>query len=277
MKLLKNARMMKRLTGLMILLLLVLGIVNYLQRATILDGFYNQPTPLSPKIDKIYYINMDRRPDRNKHVLNEFEKHNIDMTKVSRFKGIDGLVYTFSDEERNMFKNANFLNTEPEPKIMGNQLSHFNILKKMIDQNYQNIIIFQDDSVLINDFVKEINNVVENLPEDAEIVNFGFHKEAFFSKFVGIDLNDVRETKNRCKRKINDYICEIEDDNNPCSLAYIVTLKGAKNIVKHFNETGFLQETDHNYNHYLISKNINYASSKILCTGNPQFGSDIFK
>ena len=123
---------------------------------------------------------MDRRPDRNKHMLNEFEKHNIDMTKVSRFQGIDGLVYTFSDEERNMFKDANFLNTEPEPKIMGNQLSHFNILKKMIDQNYQNIIIFQDDSVLINDFVKEINNVVENLPQDAEIVNFGFHKEAVF-------------------------------------------------------------------------------------------------
>lgn len=78
------------------------------------------------------------------------------------------------------------------------------------------------------------------------------------------------------KININDYVCILNETVNPCSLGYIVTLKGAKNLINHFNTVGFLRATDWNYNDYLRRKNIFYGSSLVLCTGNPNLGSDIF-
>jgi len=47
-------------------------------------------------------------------------------------------------------------------------------------------------------------------------------------------------------------------------------------MVKHFDENGCKEATDHNINKYLISKDIFYSSNTILATGNPRLGSDIF-
>ena len=78
------------------------------------------------------------------------------------------------------------------------------------------------------------------------------------------------------KTIINDGVHIIQDSVNPCSLAYIVTLQGAKNLVDHFYKTGFLRATDWNYNDYLINKNNNYGSRIVLCTGNEKLGSDVY-
>jgi hypothetical protein len=59
-------------------------------------------------------------------------------------------------------------------------------------------------------------------------------------------------------------------------LSYIITCDGAKNIIGHFEKNGFPYATDISLNRYLISKNIFYGSRKILCTGDPSFGTDIF-
>ena len=232
---------------------------------------------ITNKINKIYYINLDRRPDRNQHFLDQCTKFKFDMNNVIRFKGIDGLTYKFSNEEEEMFKNADFIMNESKEKIMGNQLSHYYILKEMIKNNYDYIIIFQDDVVLRDDFNYQINKLVENIPEDAEIINFGFHKMAYLKDFEALDINDPIESQVKSKENINDAVCILADNVNPCSLAYLVTLKGAKNLVNHFNEVGFLRATDWNYTDYMVSKNINYATRTVLCTGNPKFKSDIFK
>jgi hypothetical protein len=111
-----------------------------------------------------------------------------------------------------------------------------------------------------------------SIPDDAEIVNVGFHKRAVYSYFEAWDFNDGILVGTM----VNEHICKLDHSVNPCSLAYIITRRGAINMIEHFNQTGFLRATDHNYNHYLISKNIFYGSTVVLCTGNPVLGSDIF-
>lgn len=228
-------------------------------------------------INKIYYINLDKRPNRNQHFLNQCYKFKFNMNDVIRFKAIDGLSYIFTKEEEIMFKNADFIKSNAKPKIMGNQLSHYYILKDMIKNNYDYIIIFQDDVVLRDDFNTQINQLLKNIPPDAEIINFGFHKKAHFKNFEALNINDPIESQVKSKKNINDSVCILANDVNPCSLAYLVTLKGAKNLVGYFNIVGFLRATDRNYTDYLTKKNINYASRIVLCTGNPKFESDIFK
>jgi hypothetical protein len=78
------------------------------------------------------------------------------------------------------------------------------------------------------------------------------------------------------KEKINDFVSKWKPTIQPCSLSYILTLKGAEEMIKHFEETGFQRETDIGFNRYLINKNIFYGSRTILCTGDPSFGTDIF-
>ena len=75
---------------------------------------------------------------------------------------------------------------------------------------------------------------------------------------------------------INVSKCILKENINPCSLAYILTLKGAKNMVSFFEKTGFLRATDGNFNDYLQTKKIFYGSTTVLVTGNSDLKSDIF-
>ena len=228
------------------------------------------------KISKIYYINLNRRVDRLAHFEEQCKLADIPMDKIQRFEAIDGTTYDFTAEEKQMFSKCNFLNQPYLNKIMGNQLSHYNILKDMISNQYEYIIIFQDDVVFKPGFNEGIDNVISSIPDDAEIVTIGLHQYALYSYFVPWDLSSISDIDKISKQIINEDICILHNTINPCSLAYIVTLKGATNLVAYFNETGFLKATDWNYNDYLNRKNIFYGSTVVWCTGNPNLGSDIF-
>lgn len=228
------------------------------------------------KINKIYYINLDFRKDRKQNFLSECNKANISLDKIERFEAINGNTYSFSKRELNLFKNADYNNYSYATKIYGNQLSHYYILKEMVEKSYDYIIVCQDDVIFCDNFNFHLNNVMNSLPNNSEIINIGFHKYACFSKFIPWDLNVTNNNVNELGKFITDGICELNHTINPCSLAYIVTLTGAKNIIRYFETVGFLRATDWNFNDYLIKKGIFYGSNKVLCTGDPQFGSDIF-
>jgi GR25 family glycosyltransferase involved in LPS biosynthesis len=230
------------------------------------------------KIDKIYFINLDRRPDRKEHFLNECTNVDIPMEKVERYKALDGSTYQFSKEEADLFKNVYYKGKPYEKGVMGNQLSHYYILRDMIKNKYDYIMILQDDVIFKKNFIKYVDDLMENVPVNTEIINIGFHKHAMHSHFVPwpIEEDGTEDCDKLCKTKINDHLCILKNIINPCSLGYIVTFEGAINLLEFFNRHGFLKETDWNYNDYLSSKSIFYGSTTVLCTGNPNLGSDIF-
>jgi len=228
------------------------------------------------KIDKLYYINLNRREDRKTHFLNECKKVNIPEEKIIRYEALDGLTYNFSDEEKYYFKNVDYKGKPFEKKIMGNQISHFNILNEMIKKRLNCILICQDDVIFRDDFINKIEKVMNNIPDNAEIINIGFHKFAAYDHFISWDLNNLNDFEIIGEKKINNEICILKKSVNPCSLAYLVTLKGAINLVLFFKKYGFFRATDWNYNDYLNYKEIFYGTNTVLCTGNSNLGSDIF-
>ena len=230
-----------------------------------------------PKIvlDKIYYINLDRRPDRKQHILKQIYTENIPYDKVQRFRAIDGKFHQFTKEELDMFKNFSLNGSDNAKLIMGNQLSHYYILKEMVKKKYKYILVLQDDVVFKKEFNRHLDNVLSNLPADAEMVNIGFHKYAVNEHFEPMELEDPMLNKVKCKKEENKFVCHWNNHMNPCSLAYIVTLNGAQNMIEYFQKTGFRDATDWNFNKYLRSKNIFYGSKIVLCTG-ALMGSNIF-
>ena len=228
------------------------------------------------KISLIYLINLNRRPDRYEHFIKQCDELNINFSKIKRFNAIDGKIYKFTDDVNELFINIDYKNEHYVKNIMGNQLSHYYILKDMIKNNYKYIIIFQDDIVLRKDFIQQLNSLLNNIPYNAEIVNIAFHKFASYSQFIPWDLNQKIEDNNMIKKKINKDICVLNNTVNPCSLGYIVTILGAVKLIEHFDKVGFLRATDWNYNDYLVNKQIFYGSNIVLGTGNPSLGTDIF-
>lgn len=240
------------------------------------------------KINKIFYINLDERIDRNTHTLDQFNIHNIPKDKIERFSAINGKTHNFIKDELNMFKKSDFNTKFINPyivtkKLMGNQLSHFNILLEMKKRNYNNIIIFQDDVILKNDFIKYIDEIMKDIPENAEIVNIGMLKKASYDISEPYDLSKDIIDNSIIENKVTNFVYQYRVWNsesghriNPASLAYIVTKKGCNNLIEYFYKNGFNYATDWNYNLYLQSKNIFYGSKYVLCTGNNKFISDVF-
>jgi GR25 family glycosyltransferase involved in LPS biosynthesis len=227
----------------------------------------------------MYCINLDSAEDRKIHFLQQIEKFSKPI-KVIRVPAVNGLTHNFSEKELSMFTNYStqwfFCREKLTKKIMGNQLSHFYTLLDIVKNNTPYAIVFQDDVILKKDFEMHIDRVLKSVPSDTEIINLGFHKEACGAHFVPFDLNDHTIENAHSKIQLTDGVCVLKEEINPCSLAYIITQKGAKNLVDFFTTNGFEKETDRNFNKYLCSKNIFYASSPILCTGNHHFPSSIF-
>jgi len=225
-------------------------------------------------VSRFYYINLDKRPVRNEHFLKECEREEVPKELIQRFTAIEGDTHIFNEYETKLFEKGDFNKHWFGNRIKGNQLSHHYIMKDIIKNKYPFSVVFQDDAILIPGFMKYINETIENLPKDSEMVNIGFHKFASGSKFVRWDFNE--DFKVLSKKRLNKHVCILNDTVNPCSLAYILTLKGAQNMVDYFEKTGFLRATDGNFNDYCQKKNIFYGSIPVLVTGNSDLPSDIF-
>jgi len=102
------------------------------------------------------------------------------------------------------------------------------------------------------------------------------HKYAEYKNFIGWDLSSMNDKDIICESQYNEYIGLWKKHLIPCSLAYIVSFDGACNLVKYFEQYGFIDATDMNFNKYLIDKNIFYGSSSVLSTTDMTFESDIF-
>ena len=101
--------------------------------------------------DKAYYINLDRRPDRNELFINE-------MKKV----GLDGFVERVSAED-----SINEL--DPMKKHHYCAASYYKLFKEIYEKGYEKVIIFEDDAAfyerdeissvdLISNALVELNN-----------------------------------------------------------------------------------------------------------------------
>jgi len=108
--------------------------------------------------DKTYCINLDRRLDRWSECLAEFNKHNL--RDIERFTAIDG---------NNLPQvNSGFVT----PSRLALVLTNVDILEKAIQENYQSILILEDD-IEFTDEVSNISEYFKFLPEDWDMLYFG--------------------------------------------------------------------------------------------------------
>lgn len=96
-------------------------------------------------IDCIYYINLEHRKDRYDHINEQFNKMNISNNKIYRIEGI---------KDKNGY--------------IGCGKSHIQTLNNALINNYEIIMVFEDDFKFIvssDYFNKAISHLLNNYPE----------------------------------------------------------------------------------------------------------------
>jgi GR25 family glycosyltransferase involved in LPS biosynthesis len=127
---------------------------------------------LNEFFEKIYYVNLERRPDRNQECLDELNKYGI---IAERFNAVD----------------AKDLNLKP---WMGCLLSNLEIIKRAKDNGFKSVLILEDDVTFNDNFDQLFNSYISQVPDNWNMLYLsGNHNE-----HGGYQVNKISENIIKC-------------------------------------------------------------------------------
>lgn len=160
-------------------------------------------------IDIIYWINLDRSPDRRESMEKMFQDDVFSGIKNKRISAIDG-------DDDNIYDMMEGNNLNHTPGVYGCLLSHLNAIKEFNESKYEVALIMEDDCTLElkKYWKKSVKEIIQNAPSDWEIImlcyNVGKH-------------HDLWNWTNVSKDYINSHM--------PSTGAYIINKKGSFKIM----------------------------------------------
>jgi GR25 family glycosyltransferase involved in LPS biosynthesis len=133
---------------------------------------------------KGFYLNLDKRPDRKNKMENQIVKLPYE---ISRFPAIDGDRISSPENFKSTIKNS-------ESKQYATYLSHYEMIKYARDNNWNHLLILEDDVTLCDDFQKRLEFFMDIVPDDWSIVYLGFNEQPDTKLF-----------------KINEFVYKVEN------------------------------------------------------------------
>lgn len=190
-------------------------------------------------IDKIYIINLYKDIERLNTAYKQLSKYNI--TNYERFPGVNASILNDNDINDNTTIIGKLFASRG---MIGCGLSHINIWKKIVENNINRTLILEDDFILKDDFLNKFNKYIKNAPEKFDILflnsNFIHNKNIKL-----IDINDIFYKQL--------FIAQ--------TVGYIITLDGAKKILKYINKVSYHIDIDICIRH-LFNNDLNIISIK---------------
>ncbi len=159
-------------------------------------------------IDIIYWINLERSPDRKKNMEEMFQDSAFSGILNERIIGVDGK----KDKIYDMIQVSKHTANDSE---YGCLLSHLNAIKKFNESSYEISLILEDDCTLEfkKYWKKSVKEIIQDAPTDWEIIMLSY-----------TDLHNLTDWT-----KAKDYT--LNQTNLYSTLSYIINKKGAKKIV----------------------------------------------
>ena len=190
-------------------------------------------------INKSYYINLDSRSDRRLKMESQISKIPI-LNQMERYSAINGekIDYTKEKLECEIYevKRSGFkLGKSMTKGAYGLCQSLLDIYKKNMINNYGNILICEDDCIFVNDFENKFNEYIKNLPQDWDMVHFGYLKS---------DLV--------IKEKINEYYSTYE--YKPGNQCFLVTQKACEILFENLSRP--IQPSDSDMSERVVRKGL---------------------
>ena len=110
------------------------------------------------KLENMFCINLEKRPDRWDLVSKEFKKHNL---CVERVDAVDGSNFDLSKFKHRL-----------KMMEMGCTMSHLKVLKLAQERALPYVCVFEDDVMFTNE-IQNISMYLSNVPDDWKILYIG--------------------------------------------------------------------------------------------------------
>lgn len=169
---------------------------------------------MSYSMHSIYVINLARRPERWQKWTEEAQKWGVN--EYTRFEGIDGNSLQMTDEIKYLFRENDF---ENNPWVMGCALSHFFLWMLQIENQMNQMIIFEDDAQFTERFE------IPSLPEGWDLFYFG-----------GTRLPNIYAPGDYVENRI--MIPRLKPPQFFSTVCYMLSLQGVQKVISEVNENG---------------------------------------
>ena len=194
--------------------------------------------------DKIYVLTLQRATDRHEKFKKELSGLNYSI-----FYGKDKADFDIAElKEKNIYNEALAIKHERHghplsPGMIGCSWSHKLIYEDIIANNFEKVMILEDDIVINQNNMKLVPQILNDLPKDWELLYFGFAKneiapplgafKKYFYHFIKIfnGINYSHKTINNLyPRKVSEHL--YTSGYHDCTHAYAITLSGAKKLLQ---------------------------------------------
>lgn len=241
------------------------------QTYAIVDDFIDikipiQPIKKIPDIGAFYLITIERSKEKRSENINNvktFVKETYD--KELHISGVDGSLLTQDDvthlvlediieptkhpytdmslkDVGKLVRMSEFKFRKPymNSSEIGVFLSHYNIWKEILDKQIPYTIIFEDDAKLeTKNFAKELEKIMNNAPENFDIISLYKHEDQLTRKFI--NYNDI---------------FYLTDAKVWGATAYLITLNAVKDLLE--NIIPIKYPVDYAFFKYFSSKKTGY-------------------
>jgi GR25 family glycosyltransferase involved in LPS biosynthesis len=197
--------------------------------------------------DKVFVINLEEQSERLAQFNSTMKVQDI---KYERFNAIKG-ANILKDERL-----TDYCNTFCTDGMKGCALSHRSIWEYMIENDLQNVFIFEDDAIIDENFSRDFQHVWNHLPKDYDIVYFGCLfgcsdnsvTNSVFKKVSGIDAEEINEFVQSSNGSVGTH-------------AYMISLEGAKKFINkpinfHIDTQILAWIKTYNYTAYAVNNNM---------------------
>jgi len=137
-------------------------------------------------IDRVYVINLDKDTERLHAFDKQMKKHRI---SYMRFPAVNGASLGYDEGL------TKFCNDFCTPGMKGCALSHKSIWEDMLKNRYENVLVFEDDVTLLDEFETVFRDGWDQLPKDYDLYYLGCHGTCDNSHVTSKILNRVMQTE----------------------------------------------------------------------------------
>jgi len=206
------------------------------------------------KIDKYFLCHYTKLSDRKEDVNNQLKNHSIEPEWILDYDQ-ESIDFETIGEIYSNILSEKFLGRRLRSSEISLILKHEECLRRIVENNYQNSVIFEDDIVLCENFIDKLDIYTSQLPKDYDLLWIGTccnlqHSPIEHNKFVYQNMRGSR-----------------------CTHAFLISLECARNILKEMKSIYF--PSDFFYNKMiqdftlksfwaepaLVTQNTNYKSS----------------
>ncbi len=179
-------------------------------------------------INKVYVINLKKRPDKWHNIQKDFSHTNLKLTRWNAIYGKDISENEFAN------KTTALCNEFCSPSMVGIWLSHYNIWQNIVKNKEDNVLILEDDALPLENFNYRLQEYWKEVPKDWDFVFFGCIGSCTKSTTNALLYKVLTGKYNEPVYKNGVKQHHIFRPCFPiCMHAYMVSYKGAKKLINH--------------------------------------------